>query len=122
MAGAGRGGGGGWGESREDAGGRWRGMLDTDGTRVRQRSEWLRTEGTRIGGGEVREGEAKGFRRIATATEGTENRAGLGPGEADRKVKWPRDQAGRGGAVGDGEGQWVMWLLGMCGQRVNRAW
>lgn len=97
-------------------------MLDTDGTRVRQLSEWLRTEGTRIGGGEVREGEAKGFRRIATATEGTENRAGLGPGEADRKVKWPRDQAGRGGAVGDGEGQWVMWLLGMCGQRVNRAW
>lgn len=91
-------------------------MLDTDGTRVRQRSEWLRTEGTRIGGGEVREGEAKGFRRIATATEGTENRAGLGPGEADR---------GRSSGQGTRqveEGQWVMWLLGMCGQRVNRAW
>lgn len=76
-------------------------MLDTDGTRVRQRSEWLRTEGTRIGGGEVREGEAKGFRRIATATEGTKNRAGLGPGEADR---------GRSSGQGTRqveEGQWV---------------
>lgn len=120
MAGAGRG----RGLGREPRGRRWamERDADTDGTRVRLRSEWLRTEGTRIGGGEVREGEAKGFRRIATATEGTENRAGLGPGEADRKVKSPRDQAGRGGAVGDGEGQWVMWLLGMCGQRVNRAW
>lgn len=105
MAGGG-GGGGGWGESREDAGGRWRGMLDTDGTRVWLRSEWLRTEGTRIGGGSplipsVREGEAKGFRRIATATEGTENRAGLGPGEADR---------GRSSGQGTRqveEGQWV---------------
>lgn len=76
-------------------------MLDTDGTRVRLRSEWLRTEGTRIGGGEVREGKAKGFRRIATATEGTENRAGLGPGEADR---------GRSSGQGTRqveEGQWV---------------
>lgn len=99
MAGAGRG----RGLGREPRGRRW--AMERDARhrwdQGRLRSEWLRTEGTRIGGGEVREGEAKGFRRIATATEGTENRAGLGPGEADR---------GRSSGQGTRqveEGQWV---------------
>lgn len=88
-----------------------RGMFDTDVTRV-----WLRVEGTRIGGGEVREEEAKGFRRIVMATEGTESRAGLGSGETDR------GRSNRQGARQVEEAQWATWLLGVCGQRVNRVW
>lgn len=85
----------GWGWWGELRGHRWKmkgGMFDTDVTRV-----WLRVEGTRIGGGEVREEEAKGFRRIVMATGQDpalgrlteEGQIAKGPGKSRRRSGRP---------------------------------